>query len=138
MKKKDLQAIAEAAAKNIKTEDDLNVFRQMLAKITIETALNAELESHLGFGKGGESDTGNNRNGYTSKTLQTEDGQFELDTPRDRIGSFEPQLVKKHQRRFTSMDDKILFLYAQGMTTREIVETFKEMYDADVSATLIS
>ena len=138
MKKKDLQAIAEAAAKNIKTEDDLNVFRQMLTKITVETALNAELEDHLGFGKGEESDAGNNRNGYTSKTLQTEDGRFELDTPRDRAGSFEPQLVKKHQRRFTSMDDKILFLYAQGMTTREIVETFKEMYDADVSATLIS
>ena len=138
MKKKDLQAIAEAAAKNIKTEDDLNVFRQMLTKITVETALNAELEDHLGFGKGEESDAGNNRNGYTSKTLQTEDGQFELDTPRDRAGSFEPQLVKKHQRRFTSMDDKILFLYAQGMTTREIVATFKETYDADVSATLIS
>ena len=138
MKKKDLQAIAEAAAKNIKTEDDLNVFRQMLTKITVETALNAELEDHLGFGKGEESDASNNRNGYTSKTLQTEDGQFELDTPRDRVGSFEPQLVKKHQRRFTSMDDKILFLYAQGMTTREIVATFKEMYDADVSATLIS
>ena len=138
MKKKDLQAIAEAAAKNIKTEDDLNVFRQMLTKITVEAALNAELEDHLGFGKGEESDAGNNRNGYTSKTLKTEDGQFELDTPRDRAGSFEPQLVKKHQRRFTSMDDKILFLYAQGMTTREIVATFKEMYDADVSATLIS
>jgi putative transposase len=138
MKKKDLQAIAEAAAKNIKTEDDLNVFRQMLTKITVETALNAKLEDHLGFGRGEESDAGNNRNGYTSKTLQTEDGQFELDTPRDRAGSFEPRLVKKHQRRFTSMDDKILFLYAQGMTTREIVATFKEMYDADVSATLIS
>ena len=138
MKKKDLQAIAEAAAKNIKTEDDLNVFRQMLTKITVETALNAELEDHLGFGKGEISDAGNNRNGSTSKTLQTEDGQFELDTPRDRAGSFEPQLVKKHQRRFTSMDDKILFLYAQGMTTREIVTTFKKMYDADVSATLIS
>ena len=138
MKNKDLQALAEAAAKNIKTEDDLNVFRRMLTKITVETALNAELEDHLGFGKGEESDAGNNRNGYTSKTLQTEDGSFELDTPRDRAGSFEPQLVKKHQRRFTSMDDKILFLYAQGMTTREIVETFKEMYDADVSTTLIS
>ena len=138
MNKKELQAIAEAAAKNIKTEDDLNQFRQMLTKITVETALNAELEDHLGFGKGEQSDAGNNRNGYTSKTLQTEDGQFELDTPRDRVGSFEPQLVKKHQRRFTSMDDKILFLYAQGMTTREIVTTFKEMYDADVSAALIS
>jgi putative transposase len=138
MNKKELRAIAEAAAKNIKTEDDLNQFRQMLTKITVETALNAELEDHLGFGKGEQSDAGNNRNGYTSKTLQTEDGPFELDTPRDRAGSFEPQLVKKHQRRFTSMDDKILFLYAQGMTTREIVTTFKEMYDADVSAALIS
>jgi transposase-like protein len=138
MNKKELQAIAQAAAKNIKTEEDLNVFRQMLTKITVETALNVELENHLGFGKGEQSEAGNNRNGYTSKTLQTEDGQFELDTPRDRAGSFEPKLVKKHQRRFTSMDDKILFLYAQGMTTREIVATFKEMYDADVSATLIS
>lgn len=59
-------------------------------------------------------------------------------TPRDREGSFEPQLVKNRQRRFTSMDDKILFLYAQGMSTRAIVKTFKEMYGADVSAVLIS
>jgi putative transposase len=138
MKKEELQAIAQAAAKNIKTEADLNVFRQMLTKITVETALNAELDDHLGFDKHEQSRGDNSRNGYTSKTLQTEDGQFELDTPRDRAGSFEPQLVKKHQRRFTSMDDKILFLYAQGMTTREIVTTFKEMYGADVSAALIS
>lgn len=69
MNKKELRAIAEAAAKNIKTEDDLNQFRQMLTKITVETALNAELEDHLGFGKGGRSDASNNRNGYTSKTL---------------------------------------------------------------------
>jgi len=138
MKKKELEAIAQAAAKNIKTEADLNEFRQMLTKITVETALNAELDDHLGFDKHEQSDADNSRNGYTSKTLQTEDGQFELDTPRDRGGSFEPQLVKKHQRRFTSMDDKILFLYAQGMTTREIVTTFKEMYGADVSAALIS
>lgn len=138
MKKKDLQAIAQEAAKNIKTEEDLNEFRQMLTKITVEAALNAELDEHLGFARHEQSDTDNNRNGYTSKTLQTEEGQFELDTPRDRAGSFEPRLVKKHQRRFTSMDDKILFLYAQGMTTREIVTTFKEMYGADVSASLIS
>ena len=138
MKKKELEAIAQAAAKNIKTEADLNEFRQMLTKITVETALNAELDDHLGFDKHEQSNADNSRNGYTSKTLQTEEGQFELDTPRDRAGSFEPQLVKKHQRRFTSMDDKILFLYAQGMTTREIVTTFKEMYDADVSAALIS
>jgi len=138
MDKKELQAMAKAAAKNIKTEADLNEFRQMLTKVTVETALNAELDDHLGYVRHDQSDTENSRNGYTSKTLQTEDGQFEVDTPRDRSGSFEPQLVKKHQRRFTSMDDKILFLYAQGMTTREIVTTFKEMYDADVSASLIS
>ena len=138
MNKKELQTIAQAAAKNIKTEEDLNEFRQMLTKVTVEAALNAELDDHLGFDKHEQSEAENNRNGYTSKTLKTEDGQFELDTPRDRSGSFEPRLVKKHQRRFTSMDDKILFLYAQGMTTREIVTTFKEMYGADVSATLIS
>lgn len=138
MNKKELQVIAQAAAKNIKTEADLNEFWQMLTKITVEAALNAELDDHLGIAKHEQPEADNNRNGYTSKTLQTEDGQFELDTPRDRAGSFEPRLVKKHQRRFTTMDDKILFLYAQGMTTREIVTTFKEMYGADVSATLIS
>lgn len=138
MNEKELQAIAQAAAKNIKTEEDLNQFRQMLTKITVEAALNAELDDHLGFAKHEPSDSNNSRNGSSSKTLTTDDGQFELETPRDRDGSFEPKLVKKHQRRFTSMDDKILFLYAQGMSTREIVQTFKEMYDADVSATLIS
>ena len=136
--KKELEAIAQAAAKNIKTEADLNELRQMLTKITVEAALNAEMDDHLGFDKHAQSDSDNSRNGYSSKTLQTEDGQFELATPRDRMGSFEPRLVKKHQRRFTSMDDKVLFLYAQGMTTREIVTTFKEMYGADVSAALIS
>ena len=134
----EIKNLAKAAAKNIKTEADLNEFRQMLTKITVETALNAELDDHLGYSKHEASDASNSRNGSTRKTLQTDDGQFQVDTPRDRDGSFEPQLVKKHQRRFTSMDDKILFLYAQGMTTREIVETFKEMYDADISPTLIS
>jgi len=138
MNKKELQAIAQAAAKSIKTEEDLNEFRAMLTKITVEAALNAELDDHLGFDKHEQSESDNNRNGVTHKILQTEDGQFELATPRDRAGSFEPRLVKKHQRRFTSMDDKILFLYAQGMTTREIVRTFKEMYGADASPTLIS
>ena len=138
MNKKELQAFAKAAAKNIKSHEDLSQFQQMLTKVTVEAALNAELDEHLGFDKHEQSEADNNRNGYTSKTIRTEVGQFELDTPRDRAGSFEPQLVKKHQRRFTSMDDKIIFLYAQGMTTREIVTTFKEMYGADVSPTLIS
>ncbi|MFO7594260.1 MAG: transposase, partial [Pseudomonadota bacterium] len=102
MNKQELEAFAREAAKSIKTENDLNEFRQMLTKVTIETALNAELDAHLGYEKHQISDTPNSRNGHTSKTLRTEDGQFELDTPRDREGSFEPQLVKKHQTRFTS------------------------------------
>jgi len=138
MNKEALEAFAREAAKGIKTEQDLNDFRQMLTKVTVERALNAELDDHLGYDKHEVSSTSNSRNGTTSKTLRTEDGQFELDTPRDREGSFEPKLVKKNQTRFTSMDDKILFLYAQGMTTREIVKTFKELYGADASPSLIS
>ncbi len=138
MNKEEIKSIAEAAAKNIKTEQDLNEFSQMLRKITIETALNAELDDHLGYGRHEKSKAQNSRNGHGSKNLQTEDGTFELNTPRDRQGSFEPELVKKHQRRFTSMDDKILYLYAKGMTTREIVDTFADMYGVDVSASLVS
>lgn len=138
MNKQELETFAREAAKGIKTEKDLNDFRQMLTKVTIETALNAELDDHLGYTKHAQSTGSNSRNGVTPKTLRTEDGQFTLETPRDREGSFEPMLVKKQQTRFTSMDDKILSLYAKGMTTREIVATFKEMYDADVSASLIS
>lgn len=138
MNKEALEAFAREAAKGIKTEQDLNDFRQMLTKVTVERALNAELDEHLGYERNEESSNSNSRNGTTSKTLRTEDGQFQLDTPRDREGSFSPKLVKKNQTRFTSMDDKILFLYAQGMTTREIVKTFKELYDADASPSLIS
>lgn len=133
-----LEAFAIEAAKTIKTEEDLNSFRQMLTKVTTERALNAELDDHLGYEKH-EITTGvNSRNGSTGKTLITEDGHIQLNTPRDREGSFEPKIVKKNQTRFTSMDDKILFLYAQGMTNREIVKTFKELYGADASPSLIS
>lgn len=138
MKKEELEAFAREAAKSIKTEKDLSDFSRMLKKITVETALNAELDDHLGYDRHQPSDNPNYRNGYSSKTLITDDGQFEVDVPRDREGSFEPQIVKKHQTRMTAMDDKIHCLYAKGMTTREIVDTFKEMYDADVSPTLIS
>jgi len=138
MNKKELEAFAREAAKGIKTEKDLSDFSQMLTKVTIETALGAELDEHLGYDKHQPSSTDNSRNGYSSKRLITEDGSFSVDIPRDRAGNFEPRLVKKHQTRFASMDDKILCLYAKGMTTREIVVTFKEMYDADVSPPLIS
>lgn len=138
MKTEELQKIAQAAAKNIKTEQDLAEFQQMLTKVTVEAALNAELDDHLGYERHEQSDGANYRNGFSSETVQTDVGQFELNTPRARKGDFEPKMVKKGQRRFTAMDDKILFLYAQGMTTRESVATFKEMYGADVSASLVS
>lgn len=138
MNKKELEAFGKQAAKSIKTEADLTDFRKMLTKITVEAALNAELDEHLGYPRHEQSQQNNYRNGYSSKTIRTEDGEVDLDSPRDRDSSFEPQLVKKNQTRFTSMDDKILYLYSKGMTTRDIVATFKEMYDADVSASLIS
>ena len=138
MNKKELEAFAKQAAKGIKSEADLNDFRAMLTKVTVEAALNSELEHHLGYQKNERTTIGNSRNGYTSKQIRTEEGTFELDTPRDRNGSFEPELVKKNQSRFTSMDDKILHLYAKGMTTRDIVDTFDEMYGAEISPTLIS
>ena len=138
MNRKELEALGKELAKGIKTQKDLAEFSQTLSKITAEAALNAELDDRLGYEKGYPKISSNSRNGYTSKTIKTEDGQFELDTPRDRNGDFEPQLIKKNQTRFTSMDDKILYLYGKGLSTQEVVETFKEMYNADISTGLIS
>ena len=138
MDEKKLKALAAELAKGLKTEADLNAFSRMLTKLTVETALNAELTEHLGHEKNTPKSGSNTRNGYSSKTLLCDDGEIELNTPRDRENTFEPQLIKKNQTRITQMDSQILSLYAKGMTTREIVATFKEMYDADVSPTLIS
>jgi transposase-like protein len=96
------------------------------------------LTHHLGYEKHRNRPSSNARNGITSKRLKGSHGEVVIDTPRDRDGSFEPQLLAKHQTRLTSMDDQILTLYAKGLSTREIVGAFKEMYDADVSAALIS
>ncbi|EEP4624507.1 IS256 family transposase [Salmonella enterica subsp. enterica serovar Typhimurium] len=138
MDEKKLKALAAELAKGLKTEADLNQFSRMLTKLTVETALNAELTDHFGHEKNAPKTDSNTRNGYSSKTVLCDDGEIELNTPRDRENTFEPQLIKKHQTRITQMDSQILSLYAKGMTTREIVATFKEMYDADVSPTLIS
>ena len=138
MNKEELEAFALKASKSLKSQKDLLDFTQMLTKITVEAALNAELDEHLGYEKNQQSNVDNYRNGRSVKTLKTEDGQFELATPRDRNGTFEPELIKKNQTRFTSMDDKVLSLYARGMTTRDIVDAFQEMYGAEISATLVS
>ncbi|EAS1139135.1 IS256 family transposase [Salmonella enterica] len=138
MDEKKLKALSAELAKGLKTEADLNQFSRMLTKLTVETALNAELTDHLGHEKNAPKSGSNTRNGYSSKTLLCDDGEIGLNTPRDRENTFEPQLIKKNQTRITQMDSQILSLYAEGMTTCEIVATFKEMYDADVSPTLIS
>ena len=138
LSEKKLKALAAELAKGLKTEADLNQFSRMLTKLTVETALNAGLTDHPGHEKNAPKKGSNTRNGYSSKTLLCDDGEIELSTPRDRENTFEPQLIKKNQTRITQMVSQILSLYAKGMTTREIVTTFKEMYDANVSPTLIS
>ena len=110
----------------------------LLKKLSVEAALNAEMTHHLGYEKNQSRPGANSRNGYSTKTVITGDGPLELRTPRDRDGTFEPQRVKKNQTRITGMDNQILSLYAKGMTTREIAAAFKELYDADVSSALIS
>ncbi len=140
MDTKKLEEIAKELAKDIKSEKDLSTLSKFLVKLTVETALNAEMEEHLGYSKNSIEGvkSGNSRNGYTPKTLKGDFGKIEMETPRDRNGTFIPQLVKKNQTRLTKFDEQILALYAKGMTTRDIVSVFKDMYDADVSPSLIS
>jgi len=105
-----------------------------LKKALAERALNAEMDHHLGHGD----QAGNNRNGYGRKTVVTDTGKIDIEVPRDRQGSFDPQLIAKYQRRFPGFDDKIVSMYARGMTTREITGHLRELYGIDVSADLIS
>lgn len=113
---------------------------KQLTKAIVERCLEGEMEDHLGYekgeraGKGGE----NRRNGYSKKTLTTEQGDITLGIPRDRNADFEPQVVSKRQTRLEGFDDKILAMYARGMTVRDIQAQLKEIYGADVSPTLIS
>jgi putative transposase len=109
-------------------------------KALIEAALNAELKHHLGYEAGADKPDGvtNQRNGASSKTMLTGDGQVRIETPRDRDGSFEPLLVPKHARRFTGFDDKIVALYARGLTVREIQGFLLETYGTEVSPDFIS
>ena len=138
MDEKQLQALANELAKNLKTPEDLSQFDRLLKKLSVEAALNAEMTRHPGYEKNQPKPGTNSRNGYSTKTIITGDGPLELRTPRDRDGTFEPQRVKKNQPRITGMDNQILSLYAKGMTTREIAAAFKELYDADISPALIS
>lgn len=117
-----------------------NGLLKQLTKLLVEKALDVELAEHLGHGKNEPvaNEAGNTRNGKSKKTLKGEFGELPIDIPRDRHGTFEPQLIPKHQTRWSGFDDKILSLYARGMTVREIQAHLEEMYGTEVSPSLIS
>jgi putative transposase len=119
---------------------ELDAAVRRFKKAIIERALGGELTHHLGYPPGGvrPDDSDNHRNGTGAKTVLTDDGPLALDVPRDRDGSFEPRLIAKHERRFTGFDDKILALYARGMTVREIQGFLLDMYATEVSPDFIS
>ena len=113
---------------------------QQLKGALVQRMLEAEMTDHLGYephdakGRG----SGNSRNGHTTKTVETENGPVELHIPRDRNATFDPKVVRKHQRRLDGFDDKVLALYARGMSTRDIQGHLRELYGTDISADLIS
>lgn len=122
------------------TAESLDAMFRQLKKAVIERAMSAELTHHLGYPAGAERPEGqdNQRNGTSPKTILTDEGPLVLDLPRDRHGSFEPQLIPKHQRRFAGFDEKIIALYARGLTVREIQKHLHELYAVEVSPALIS
>ena len=128
---------------NYKKPEDLigeNGLLKQLTKLLVEKALEAEMTEHLGHDRHAPvaNPAGNARNGRSRKTLKGEFGELPIEVPRDRHGSFEPKLIPKHQTRWSGFDDKILSLYARGMTVREIQAHLEEMYGAEVSPSLIS
>jgi len=120
--------------------EQINATTMALKKALIERALGGELTHHLGYppGAGKPEEASNQRNGTSAKTVRTEDGPLRIEVPRDREGSFEPVLIPKHERRFTGFDDKILAMYARGMTVREIQGFLAEQYGTAVSPEFIS
>jgi putative transposase len=152
------EQLATEIAMQAKTLDDLNGLMKLMMKSALERMLDTELDVHLGRKRlpGSTANSSaqiaassvanastkkgarNRRNGHSQKTVQGDLGEIKLTTPRDRDGTFEPQLIPKHQRRLAGFDEKILALYAKGMTTRDIQEIVNELYGVDVSPTLIS
>jgi putative transposase len=129
-----------AGPARIMTAPEVEEAMRRFKKALLERALGAELTHHLGYPPGGTKPepASNHRNGTTAKTVLTDDGTVAIAVPRDRAGTFEPVLLPKHERRFTGFDDKILALYARGLTVREIQAFLHEMYAVEVSPDLIS
>jgi transposase-like protein len=128
--------------KNCKSPKDVEALYSQLLQGMINRSLEAEMDAHLGYEKHEKNESGtartNTRNGKTGKTVKGDFGELEIDTPRDREGSFEPQLIRKRQIRLAGMEDKILTLYAKGITSRDIEHTLKELYGVTISHTVVS
>ena len=122
------------AGADAKTAFDKDGLLDELKKALAERALNAEMDHHLDAGEG----NGNSRNGYGRKTVLTETGKIEIEVPRDRRSTFDPQLIAKYQRRFPGFDDKIISMYGRGMSVREIQGHLRDLYGIDVSPDLVS
>ena len=137
----DLDKIAQDLSVQIKDQKDLSskdgLLNQLVSK-TIQACLDAELTDHLGYSKHEKTLSKNSRNGYSKKSIQSDHGTHEISVPRDRDGTFEPELITKGQRRFTGFDDKIVALYARGLSTEDIKGQLQELYQVDLSTSLIS
>lgn len=122
------------------TAESVDAVMRKFKKAILERALGAEMTHHLDYAPGGDKPAGiaNYRNGSSGKTVLTDDGPLRINLPRDRHGAFEPQIVGKHERRFTGFDARINDLYARGLTVREVQAHLQEMYAVDVSPELIS
>ncbi|EES71716.1 transposase, Mutator family [Paenibacillus sp. oral taxon 786 str. D14] len=125
---------------NLKTVEDVQKTLKELFAETLQEMLEAELETELGYAKHDVKNkkTSNSRNGHSSKTVTSEYGEIEIEVPRDRLGEFEPMIVKKHQTQVTGIEDQIISMYAKGMSTRDIQDHLNQLYGIDVSPTLIS
>jgi transposase-like protein len=158
---KKTEELAKELAQNSSTLEELNTVMRSLMKSAMERMLNTEMDVHLGRRSTSLAETDdtaeitdqtafeansavassksrNRRNGVSAKTIQGESGKLPISVPRDRDGTFEPLLIPKHQRRLPGFDEKILALYAKGMTTRDIQDIVKDLYDVEISATLVS
>jgi len=137
------QEVLQELLKEYKNPEDLlgeNGILKELTKALVESALGAELTDHLGYEKheAGQKTSENRRNGSSKKTVRSDHGPIDIEVPRDREASFEPKLVGKHQREMPGFSDKILSMYARGMTNREITERLKEIYGTAVSPQFIT
>ncbi|RJR13043.1 IS256 family transposase [Candidatus Parcubacteria bacterium] len=125
---------------NLKTAEDLHGYLKDLFKDALQEMLEAELDAELGYTKGDRKnkDTDNRRNGYAEKTVKTKFGEMDIEVPRDRKGEFEPLVVPKNKRDISGIEEKVISLYARGMSTRDIHEQIKDLYGIELSAEMVS